>query len=90
MCCGVSGCSGAFVAKKIWRFSPCGGRLRQELAVFQGVGALSAGLIYLIGVNKSGERGRAHSPGGAAPALRAGRSRWVTAGRPGVGVMLNL
>ena len=53
MCCGVSGCSGAFVAEKSWPILALWGRLRREVAVFQGVGALGAGSIYLIGVNKS-------------------------------------
>ena len=46
------------------RFSPCGGRLRRELKAFRGVGALGAGVIYLMRFNKSEGRGRAHSPVG--------------------------
>ena len=49
MCCGVSGGPRAFVAKKIGLILALWGRLRRELEVFQGVGALGAGVIYLIG-----------------------------------------
>ena len=52
------------MAKIIWLILALWGRLRRELAVFQGVGALDAGPIYLIGVNKSEGRGRAQSPVG--------------------------